>query len=84
MVFEALTHLVARGRALHDPVTGQILLYPPGDLDQLSDRCEMLLSDPTSGETVGETAARQVLEKYTWDSNVSRVIEIVQSTRDRS
>ena len=89
-----LFEYMACGRAVVAADVGQIctvvehaksgFLYPPGDLDQLSDRCEMLLSDPTSGETVGETAARQVLEKYTWDSNVSRVIEIVQSTRDRS
>jgi glycosyltransferase involved in cell wall biosynthesis len=89
-----LFEYMACGRAVVAADVGQIrtvvdhaktgFLYPAGDLDQLADRCATLLSDPASREVVGDAAAQEILKKYTWDSNVSRVIQIAQSTRDGS
>jgi glycosyltransferase involved in cell wall biosynthesis len=55
------------------------LLYAPGELDQLTDACDKLLTDATLRRRIGESAAEEIRRNYTWDQNAKRVIELVQS-----
>lgn len=59
---------------VRDGVTG--FLCPPGDMDAFEAACDRLLSDPSLRHSVGEAAAREVGERYTWDANARRVAEI--------
>jgi glycosyltransferase involved in cell wall biosynthesis len=52
------------------------LLYPPGDLAQLTTCCQRLLFDPSLQESLGSAAAATVKQHYTWDGNAQRVTEI--------
>ena len=89
-----LFEYMACGRAVVAADVGQIceivvhgesgLLYPPGDLERLVEHCDLLLSEQSSREAIGEAAAGQILSKYTWDGNASRVLEIARTTRNGS
>ena len=52
------------------------LLCPPGNLDALEAACDRLLSEPLLRRRLGEAAAREVGERYTWDANARRIAEI--------
>ena len=62
---------------VQDGVTG--LLYPPGNLDKLTEACERILADLESRKKMGEAAAKEVERCYTWDHNARRVVEMAQS-----
>jgi len=59
---------------VRDGETG--FLCPPGDMDAFEAACDRLLSNPSLRQSVGEAAAREVGERYTWDANARRVGEI--------
>src|SRR5438067_10471983 len=64
------TPVVAAGlgqiaEVVRDGETG--LLYPPGDLDALTARCDLLLSDPTMRRRLGRAATDEIHDRYTWD-----------------
>lgn len=76
------TPVVAAGlgqiaEVVRDGETG--LLYPPGDLDALTARCDLLLSDPTLRRRLGRAAAEEVHARYTWDHNAARVAELARA-----
>lgn len=62
---------------VQDGVTG--LLYPPGNLDKLTEACEQLLADLELRKKMGEAVAKEVERCYTWDHNARRVVEMAQS-----
>ncbi|HKF41568.1 MAG TPA: glycosyltransferase family 4 protein [Thermoanaerobaculia bacterium] len=62
---------------VQDGKTG--FLCPPGDLDAFEAACNGLLSDPSLRRSVGEAAAREVAQHYTWDANARRVCEIARA-----
>lgn len=59
------------------------LLYPAGNLEQLTDRCEQVLSEPALRQAMGAAAAKEIHENFTWDRNASRVIEIADRLRGK-
>lgn len=54
------------------------LLYPPGNLDALTARCEKLLADAKLRAAIGAAAAKFVRSKFTWDRNATRVIALAR------
>lgn len=59
------------------------LLYPPGDIDALTEACGRLLGDAALRQRLGRAAADKVRSRYTWDHNAARVTEVAQTlTRD--
>lgn len=62
---------------LQDGETG--LLYPPGDMEALVERCSELLSNRTLHTRVGKAAAELVLNRFTWDHNASRITELAST-----
>jgi glycosyltransferase involved in cell wall biosynthesis len=59
---------------VRDGKTG--FLCAPGDMDAFEAACDRLLSNPSLRRSVGEAAAREVGERFTWDANARRVSEI--------
>ena len=55
------------------------LLFPPGDMDRLTEACDRLLGDAKLRRTLGHAAAKLVHTHYTWDRNASRAVELVRS-----
>jgi glycosyltransferase involved in cell wall biosynthesis len=55
------------------------LLYRPGDLDELVAACDRLLTDKGLRHKLGRSAAEQIHGHYTWDHNVSRIVELVRA-----
>lgn len=62
---------------VRDGETG--LLCPPGEPDALVRACDRLLSDPGLRSRIGKAAAREVHDRYTWDRNAERVVELARS-----
>ena len=62
---------------VRDGETG--LLYQPEDVDALASACNRLLADSALRQRLGQAAARETLERYTWDHNAARVIELARS-----
>ena len=54
------------------------LLYPPGDVDALTARCEKLLANATLRASLGRAAAKLVRDKFTWDKNAARVEKLAR------
>jgi glycosyltransferase involved in cell wall biosynthesis len=55
------------------------LLYPPDDIDALVSACDRLLTNPALRQRLGQSASNEVRERYTWDHNAARVIELARS-----
>lgn len=62
---------------LQDGETG--MLYPPGDMETLVERCAELLSNGALQARVGKAAAELVLSQFTWDHNAARVTELAST-----
>lgn len=58
------------------------LLYPPGDVASLTSCCERLLADGALRRRLGQAGAKRVTERFTWDHNARRVLELAQSLRE--
>lgn len=56
-------------------------LYPPGNLDALTASCERLLADAPLRRKLGTAAAKLVHNKFTWDGNAARVVELAKRLR---
>jgi glycosyltransferase involved in cell wall biosynthesis len=65
------------GEVIKNGETG--LLYPPGELDALIAACKRLLADTDLRQKLGQAAAEEVRNKYTWDHNASRVTKLAHS-----
>jgi glycosyltransferase involved in cell wall biosynthesis len=59
---------------ISDGKTG--LLYEPGQLDALANRCEKLLGDSRLRARIGAVAAAFIRREFTWDKNAARVAEL--------
>jgi glycosyltransferase involved in cell wall biosynthesis len=60
-----------------DGTTG--FLYPPGDLNALSNACGRLLADASLRQRLGQASAELIHDRYTWDHDAARVIELARS-----
>lgn len=60
------------------------LLYEAGNLDELVDRCEQVLYEPSLQQALASAAAKEILENFTWDKNAARVIEITHTAGEES
>jgi glycosyltransferase involved in cell wall biosynthesis len=58
--------------AVDDGMTG--FLVTPGDVKQLSDRLQLLLSNHEIAEKIGVAGRRKVLEKFTWEHVAERAL----------
>lgn len=65
-----------------DGVNG--LLYPPGDLDALADRCASLIDDPRLRDALGRAAAERIHGEFTWHHNAGRVTAIADDVLARA
>lgn len=67
-----------RGEGIEDFVehgkTG--LLVKPRDVDSLVEALDFLLSHPEEARAIGERARKLVLEKYTWEKNAEKTIQV--------
>lgn len=54
-------------------------LYPPGDLNALSNACGRLLADASLRQRLGQASAELIHGRYTWDHDAARVIELARS-----
>jgi glycosyltransferase involved in cell wall biosynthesis len=59
---------------ISDGKTG--LLYEPGELDALANRCEKLLGDSRLRARIGAAAAAVIRREFTWEKNAARVAEL--------
>ncbi len=57
------------------------LLYPVGNLDALARQCQRLLDDPGLRRKLGAAAGHEAQERYTWDQNAERVIQLARSLK---
>lgn len=55
------------------------LLYPPDDIEALVSACYQLLDVPSLRLRLGLAAAKEIRERYTWDHNAARVVELARS-----
>jgi glycosyltransferase involved in cell wall biosynthesis len=55
------------------------LLYQPGELDGLANRCEKLLHDSRLRARMGAAAAKVIHREFTWDKNAARVAELARN-----
>lgn len=62
---------------VRDGETG--LLYPYAQVDALVAACERLLADPALRRSLGQAAAKEIRDRYTWDHNAERVAELARS-----
>ena len=58
--------------AIDDGMTG--FLITPGDVKQLSDRLQLLLSNHEIAEKIGDAGRQKVLEKFTWKHVAERAL----------
>ena len=49
------------------------------DLDVVMAACDRLLADPPLRQLLGQAAAKEVEGRYTWEHNVTRVVELARS-----
>ena len=63
------------GEVIRDRETG--LLYQAGDLDAMVSCCEQLLTNPEMRREIGGAAATEIHERYTWDHNARKIINLV-------
>ena len=78
---------MAMGKAIVASRIGQIaevledgvdaLLVPPGDAEALAEAILRLAEDPDLRAELGRAARRKVVERYTWQKNVERVLKAV-------
>ena len=59
---------------IRDRETG--ILVKPKDMDSLVEAIDFLLSHPERAKEIGEKAKKLVLENYTWEKAVQKIIEI--------
>ncbi len=79
---EAMAHakpvIACEGEGIADVVehgkTG--ILVKPKDVESLAKAVDFLLANPERARAIGERARKLVLEKYTWERNAQRYIEI--------
>jgi glycosyltransferase involved in cell wall biosynthesis len=69
------------GEIIRDGETG--LLFPPGDVEALSQVVARLISNPDERRRLGEAARRDVLAKYTWHANAERLVNMTQELAAR-
>jgi glycosyltransferase involved in cell wall biosynthesis len=55
------------------------LLYPPGDIDELTSACEKLLADLNLRKRLGHAAAQEIHGHYTWGHNVASVVALART-----
>lgn len=51
------------------------LLYPPGNLDELKDRLELLRQDPAGAERLGDTARQEAVREHTWRRRLDNMLD---------
>ncbi|MCD6309548.1 MAG: glycosyltransferase, partial [Candidatus Eremiobacteraeota bacterium] len=61
------------GEILEDGKTA--LMVTPGDAKELASALVRMLSDKELRDSLGKSARREVMTKYTWKENVRRVID---------
>lgn len=70
------TRLGQISQVIRDGETG--LLYPPGDLEAMTVACNRLLTDAALRQRLGQTAAQAIRDRYTWDHNAARMVELAR------
>ena len=73
----AQNRLIIFDTTMRDGETG--LLYPPDELDALTEACDRLLADPALRQRLGQAAAKEIRGLYTWDQNAARVVELARA-----
>ncbi len=84
---------MACGRTVVAAALGQIseivrnnetgVLYPAGDMDALFEACDRLLADSTLRERIGQAAMKEVHDKFTWDHNAARTVDLARSVIEK-
>jgi glycosyltransferase involved in cell wall biosynthesis len=67
------------GDVIRDRATG--FLYRAGNLDAMISCCEQLLANPKMCAKIGDAAATEIHEHYTWDHNARKVINLVETLK---
>jgi len=72
--------IVARTGGLAEIVegTGAGLLFEPGSAGELADAIERVLTDPASATSLTTTAARLLVEHYSWDAIAASTIAVYE------
>ena len=80
-----LFEYMAMGKAIAASDLGQMskilrdgenaLLFEPGNVKDMSDKLEILLRSDVLREKLGTNARKDVVENYTWDVHVRKIIE---------
>jgi glycosyltransferase involved in cell wall biosynthesis len=79
---EAMAHgkpiIACQGEGIEDVIThGETgLLVEPKNVESLVEAIDFLLSNPEKAKSIGERARNLVLEKYTWEKNAEKTIEV--------
>ncbi len=59
------------------------VLYEPGDIDALIQKCSALIENPKHRKSIGEKARELMVEKYTWRHNVERILGLLNEACGR-
>lgn len=70
---DQIGEILAHGKTAH--------LVPPGDVAALADGIGRLIEDAPYRERLGKTARKEVLENYTWEKHVERILQAAQNMR---
>ena len=67
------------GECIRNAETG--LLYPPGDVPELTNRIAWLLDDPANARAMGLAAQHEVMAHRSWSENARVVIKLIDGER---
>jgi len=74
------SNVCAIPEAVNSGVNG--ILIRPGSVDELADAISCLLGDPNLRTKMGDNARKTVLERFDWNVNAARTVEVYQQILD--
>ena len=54
-------------------------LYSPGDLDEMFNCCQKIVSNPSLKQSVENNAQQLIRNKHTWDHVANTIVDIAKS-----
>ncbi len=73
--------VAAHAPAIEEVVGGHgvgALLFQRGNAADLIEKLGQILSDPQLADNLGRQARQRILDHYTWDSNIARILKLYQ------
>lgn len=70
--------IACQGEGIEDVIEDGVngVLVKPKDVDDLTNKIEMLIVEPAKANKIGERARKLVLDKYTWKENARKTVTL--------